>query len=106
VFWQAFVQALIFRGLEERWGRNDPSLNPDLQHIASSYLFGEMWVAILNGAVVGAGAVIPEVEQVGRVVRRSVLREMRSMGIGSKMLAHLESVGRQKGYTNMVLETT
>ncbi len=103
---QDSVRDLITEGLVQRWGYNDPNLNPDLKNIALHYGRNEMFVAFLNDRIVGAGAIVKESEHVGRVVRMSVLQTLRGHGIGTRILRYLESVASARGFQTVVLETT
>jgi len=103
---QDSVRDLIVQGLVQRWAHNDPNLNPDLNDITLHYGRDEMFVAFLNERIVGAGAIVPEKDRVGRVVRMSVLGSMQGHGIGKKMLSHLEAVAAERGFQTVVLETT
>jgi len=103
---QMAARAVILAGLEERWGVLDPSLNPDLDDIATHYAAGVFLVARVEGALVGTGALIPEDEGIGRIVRMSVLRRLRRRGIGTRILCALLDAARRSGYHTLVLETT
>lgn len=103
---QSVARALILAGLEEHWGVLDPSLNRDLDDIASSYANGVFLVARLNHQLIGAGALVPEAEDVGRIVRMSVARAHRRFGVGTRVLEKLLDQARSRGYRKIVLETT
>ncbi|MEM7363474.1 MAG: GNAT family N-acetyltransferase [Pseudomonadota bacterium] len=103
---QQSVSKLITEGLVEHWGFNDPEKNPDLVDIASSYGRSSFFVALYETLIVGTGAIVEEAEQGGRIVRMSVSRQHRRLGVGAAILQHLEQEGKQRGYTNITLETT
>ncbi|PJF46481.1 MAG: GNAT family N-acetyltransferase [Candidatus Thermofonsia Clade 3 bacterium] len=103
---QPEAQALILAGMEERWGALDPSLNPDLNDIAKNYAGGIFLVARWEGQLVGTGALLPEGERTGRIVRMSVARSHRCRGIGARILQALLDEARSRGYRTIVLETT
>jgi GNAT superfamily N-acetyltransferase len=103
---QAAAKALILAGLEERWGRLDLTLNPDLNAIAHHYAAGCFLVAEQQGVLVGTGALLPEDSATLRVVRMSVARKLRGQGIGRAILAALLAHARQVGGHQVVLETT
>ncbi len=103
---QPAAKALILQGLEEHWGVLDLALNPDLNDIATSHAEGAFLCAWLAGELVGTGAIVPESEGVMRVVRMSVQRERRRMGIASRLLQALLEEARRRGCRAVVLETT
>lgn len=102
---QPIVKQLILAGLVEHWGVLDPTLNPDLNDIAHTYAAGDFIVACINGEIIGTGAIIPENKN-GRVVRMSVKKEKRRLGIATVILNHLIEIAKDKGYEQVVLETT
>jgi GNAT superfamily N-acetyltransferase len=103
---QPAARALILAGLEEHWGWLDLSLNPDLDDILTSYAPGVFLIAKLNDDLIGTGALIPEGDGVGRIVRMSVDKLHRRGGIGTRILRALLGEARTLGYTKIVLETT
>ena len=103
---QPAAKALILQGLEEHWGALDLSLNPDLNDIAVNYSAGVFLCAWLNGELVGTGAIVPEGEGVMHVVRMSVQKERRRMGIASRVLHELLADARRRKCHTVVLETT
>lgn len=103
---QPAARALILAGLEERWGALDLSLNPDLNDIATSYAAGVFLVAKLDGRLVGTGALLPEGEGMGRIMRMSVAHAHRRRGIGARILRALLDEAQARGYRTIVLETT
>jgi GNAT superfamily N-acetyltransferase len=103
---QDAANSLILAGLVEHWGWLDPTMNPDLDDIASTYADGVFLVALQGGQVVGTGALVPEAEGVGRIVRMSVHTHLRRQGVGARILQHLCEFARQAGYQQLVLETT
>ena len=103
---QAAARSLILAGLGERWGWIDYTANPDLDDIAAAYGHGWFVVALLDDALVGTGALIPEGDGVGRIVRMSVCRLRRGQGIGRRILAELTVAARRAEYHTLVLETT
>lgn len=103
---QTAAQTLILDGLADYWGKIDPALNPDLNNIAKSYQSGIFLIAEINKKLVGTGALIPESENIGRIVRMSVDQTVRRQGIGQKILNALIQQAQQRKYTHIVLETT
>lgn len=100
------ARTLILRGLAERWGNLDQSKNPDLDNIARHYADGVFLVTEIGGQIVATGALIPETQGVGRIVRMSVARARRRRGVGRQMLYALIEWARVLGYQRLVLETT
>ena len=105
---QEAAQALILAGLEEHWGFLDPTKNPDLDNIASTYADGTFLLAWQGDELVGTGALVREdgEEGVARIVRMSVAAHLRRRGIGTLILRRLCEHARRAGYRRLVLETT
>jgi GNAT superfamily N-acetyltransferase len=103
---QPAAKALIWAGLVEHWGWLDPTLNPDLDDIAASYAAGVFLVGYEGERLVATGALLPEAEQKGRIVRMSVDGRERRKGYGRALLHALLERAREWGYTQVVLETT
>jgi len=103
---QPAAQTLILTGLEEHWGRLDPTKNPDLDDIASAYANATFLVAWQGDALIGTGALIGDVDGVARIVRMSVARHARRRGIGTLILQHLCERARATGHRQIMLETT
>ena len=105
---QTATKQLILAGLVEHWSTLDPTCNPDLDDIASSY-WGETFLLAVKGEeIVGCGALIAEEskEGYGRIVRMSVKKTDRRQGIGQRILKHLETAARHRQFQQIVLETT
>ena len=103
---QDAVRALILDGLAEHWGALDPSLNPDLRDIAACYRNGTVLVARRDGAIVGAGAVVPTSGSEGEVKRLGVARAHRRTGVASALLRALVAVAVDARWSALVLETS
>ena len=103
---QEQVKRLILTGLAEHWGVLDPSRNPDLNDIASTYSSAVFLVAWLQDKVVGTGAVVPQSDGSAEIVRMSVAADMRRAGIGSLLLRRLCQDAHSAGCHTLVLETT
>jgi len=97
---------LILAGLEEYWGKLDENKNPDLNNIADSYRDGIFLVACLQGKIVSTGALLPRSAGTAEIVRMSVARHLRRQGIGRKMLEELCCRIFQRGFRQVILETT
>lgn len=104
---QAAAHRLIQEGLAEHFDDFDSALNPDLEDIAANYLKrGCLFlIAELDGELVGTGALIAEREHVGRIVRVSVVKDHRKMGIGRLITENLVSAAHQFRYEQIVVET-
>jgi ribosomal protein S18 acetylase RimI-like enzyme len=103
---QAAAKGLILAGLEAHWGCLDPTKNPDLDDITSTYAGATFLLAWQGENVVGTGALVREEEGVGRIVRMSVAASLRRRGIGRLLLERLCEHARAAGYRQLVLETT
>lgn len=103
---QAQVRALVLAGLAERWGTVDEELNHDLDDIAATYASGAVLVAVRDGVVVGAGAVVPRGRDSAEIVRVSVARTARRHGIGRMLVAALVEVARSWPVQRVVCETS
>ena len=103
---QAEVKGLVLAGLREHWGEIDPTLNPDLNDIATSYAGATFLVARFQGKIVGTGALVPRWNGTAEIVRMSVAATMRRRGIGRLILQRLVEHARAQGFCRVVLETT
>lgn len=103
---QQEAKTLILSGLVDHWGWLDPTLNPDLNDIAETYRQGVFLVARLDGRMVGTGGLKPRGEGVAEIVRMSVAKDLRRLGLGRKILAELVARARVMGLRKIILETT
>ena len=103
---QQVVRALVLAGLAEHWGEVDPTLNPDLDDIASAYAHGCTLVTEVDGHVVGTGTVVPRDARTAELVRMSVAAERRGAGIGRHLVDALVARAAAWGNARVVLETT
>lgn len=103
---QKEVKDLILDGLIEHWGSLEPSRNLDLDDITTSYAGALFLVALLDGRLVGTGALLPHAKEVGEIVRMSVKITCRRRGIGRLILRRLLEHAQQFGYRQVILETT
>lgn len=103
---QEQVKALILAGLGEHWGFIDPTRNPDLNDIPSTYAGAVFLVAWQDGKVVGSGALVPRREGLAEIVRMSVAAAQRRQGIGRRILEQLIEHARALHIRQVVLETT
>ena len=102
----SLVRALIVQGLAERWKPYEPTFNPDLEDFTTFYGDSVVLVARIEDQIVACGVVMKERDGVGRIVRMSVSKEHRRLGLGSRLLAALLQAGNELGYRQFVLETT
>lgn len=105
---QVAARRLILTGLGEHWGFIDETLNPDVDDIDAHYLqTGQVFVvAEVGGELAGTGGLIAEGAETMRMVRISVDRQQRRLGIGRTLVEHLVDVARQRGARRVVVETT
>ncbi len=103
---QEAVHSLIVNGLAEHWGSIDPTLNPDLKDISTSYADATFLVAWFRGRIIATGALVPKSDQVAEIVRMSVAADMRRQGIATKILRRLCQEAQSLGFQRIILETT
>jgi ribosomal protein S18 acetylase RimI-like enzyme len=104
---QGAARRLILAGLGEHFGFVDETMNPDLDDIQTHYVdSGHHFVlAEIDGHIIGAGALIEEGPQTGRLVRMSVDGQYRGKGIGKTLVRYLTDVAVERGYTWLLTET-
>ena len=100
------IKRLVLAGLEDHWGVLDPTKNPDLNDIASSYANATFLTAWKDGKLIGTGALVPRGKGVAEIVRMSVAGEMRRCGIGKMILQALRQKAVELGVRRIILETT
>lgn len=101
------VRSLILDGLGDHWGFVDPTLNPDLNDLGSTYATGRtVLLRDTGGALMGTGTIVPRGGGVAEIVRMSVARAARRRGIGQRILDELVATARRWGIERVVLETT
>ena len=103
---QAIVQDLINSGLGDHWGNIDPSMNPDLFDISVTYQHDMFLVAWKDNEIIGTGALVHRTHSTGEIVRMTVRREYRRLGIGTRILNALIEIAKDCGYRKVILETT
>jgi ribosomal protein S18 acetylase RimI-like enzyme len=103
---QIEVKTLILAGLTEHWGVLDPSKNPDLNDIGSSYKDAIFLLAWQQARIIGTGALVPRPNRTAEIVRMSVAADMRRQGIATQILQELCQQAKAAGYERIVLETT
>ena len=103
--YQQATATLINKGLGERFGFIDESMNPDLYDIASNYADATFLLAMVNQSVVGTGALISSEPSCGQIVRMHTAANHRRRGIASQILDALEHRATQVGMQSLSLET-
>jgi ribosomal protein S18 acetylase RimI-like enzyme len=101
---QAAARRLILQGLGEHFGVVDEALNPDIDDIATCYIQqGHLFlVALADDEIVGTGALI---FATGQLVRVSVSRDCRRLGLGRALVLRLIAAGRARGLARLWMET-
>jgi len=105
---QQAARSLILRGLGERFGCIDETLNPDLEDIDASYLdCGHIFlVAFCQQMLVGTAALLIQPEQTGQIVRVSTHALYRRQGIAYTLCLHLIDQARHHALRRLIVETT
>ncbi len=102
---QARVYALVIAGLAEHFDEPKPWMNPDLDDIATTYAGETFLLAVVEGTIIGCGALITEDESTGRIVRVSVAPAHRRQGLGRAISTQLLTSARARGFSAVVIET-
>jgi ribosomal protein S18 acetylase RimI-like enzyme len=102
---QAETKQLVLAGMAEHWGKIYFSRNPDLNDIATSYSAAAFLEDRTQGRIVGCGALVSRSEKTAEIVCMSVAAETRRQGIARRTLDHLIEIARNKGYSQVILET-
>lgn len=104
---QEAVRRLILRGLGEHWGFVDPTRNPDLDEIMTSYVErGAVFVvAEWADAIVGCGALLRRDRDTSQIVRVSVDGGCRRIGLGRAIVQWLIEQARRRGDIAVEVET-
>jgi len=103
---QPAAKALILAGLTAHWGHLDPTQNPDLDDIGSSYAGATFLVVYRDAELIGTGALVPLNATTAEIKRMSVATNYQRQGIGRLLLDHLLNQARAAGYCTIQLETT
>lgn len=104
---QAEARSLILAGLGEHWGEIDPTRNPDLYDMVTTYRDGRtILVRDDQHRLLGTGTVVPRPGGEAEILRMSVSSTVRRGGIGKLIVEELLATARTWGATSVVLETT
>ena len=105
---QTVARQLILAGLGDHWGYIDDTRNPDVDDIEAHYnRQGHLFVVAEAGVeIVGTGALVYVQADTMRMVRVSVHKGWRRLGIGRILVEHLVAAARQRGARRVVVETT
>lgn len=105
---QQAARILILRGLGDRFGFIDETLNPDLEDIAASYLAcGHLFlVALCQHRLIGTAALLIQPDQSGQLVRVSTDALYRRQGIAHMLCLQLIDQARSHGLRRLIVETT
>ena len=103
---QAAARDLVLAGLEERFGRLTPDLNPDLDDIMQHYgRAGQLFVVAEEGQeLVGTGG-LKISDGVGSIVRVSVSSQWRRKGIGKALVMHLLELAIERHLKEVTIRT-
>jgi ribosomal protein S18 acetylase RimI-like enzyme len=105
---QPAARWLILDGLGEHFGAIDETRNPDLDDIVAHYIApGHTFlIAERAGALIGTAALMVAADATaGQIVRVSVAREQRRLGLGRLLIAHLLTDAHRRGLRRLVVET-
>lgn len=102
--YQQSLSKPINRGLGERFGYIDESLNLDLQGIELHFKDGNFLLALAHNELVGTGAILPEGSGVGRIVRMATDSKLRREGVGTRVIQALEQ-REKRGLHTVILNT-
>ena len=102
----SLVLTLIIEGLRDRWGAYDPAKNPDLDAFPAHFQDSVILIARQDDCLVGTGILRPSTAGEAEIVRMSVRRDLRRMGIGARILSELLAIARRGGIKTVRLETT
>ena len=102
----AAVRQLLIEGLTARWHEYKPLLNPDIESFPTSYREATILVAKRGERIVGTGTLRKLSAEQAELVRMSVDASCQRSGIGTLILRGLLEAGQQRGFREVMLETT
>ena len=99
---QAEARSVVLEGLREHFGFLDPTLNHDLDDIANSFIAAgdDFYVAESDGRIVGTVGLLFE-EKRARIVRMSVAKDRRKLGIATALLERSIESARSRGFSEI-----
>lgn len=103
------LRILIQKGLGQRFGFIDESLNPDLHTLYDYYSTHGVTFLVVEAdqAMIGCGALIREhgSREVARIVRVSVRQDYQGQGIGRAISQRLIEAAGANGFKRLLVET-
>ncbi|WP_291566178.1 MULTISPECIES: GNAT family N-acetyltransferase [unclassified Clostridium] len=103
--YQEETKKLILEGIKEYVGEININFNKDLNNIEEQYKDGKFLLAIHKEKLIGTGALIYNGE-FGQIVRMSVDKNYRNLGIGKKLLDELIEHALKNNTKKIIVETT
>lgn len=103
--YQEEAKKLILEGIKEYVGEININFNKDLNNIEEQYKEGQFLLAIHKEKLIGTGALIYNGE-FGQIVRMSVDKNYRNLGIGKKLLDELIEHASKNDTRKIIVETT
>lgn len=103
--YQEEAKNLILEGIREYVGEININFNNDLNNIEEQYKDGQFLLAIHKEKLIGTGALIYNGET-GQIVRMSVDKNYRNLGIGKKLLDGLIKHALESNTKKIIVETT
>ncbi|WP_291579396.1 GNAT family N-acetyltransferase [Clostridium sp. UBA6640] len=103
--YQEGAKKLILEGIKEYVGEININFNKDLNNIEEQYKDGQFLLAIHKEKLIGTGALIYNGE-IGQIVRMSVDKNYRNLGIGKKLLDKLIENALKSNTKKILVETT
>jgi ribosomal protein S18 acetylase RimI-like enzyme len=96
---QCELRRLILEGLRDRWGEAfDPSANPDLDDVVTSYLHRGAEVVVIEsaGEIIATGTLVADDATTAQIVRMSVAAAHRRQGLGRRIVEELVERARRR----------
>ncbi|WP_461615474.1 GNAT family N-acetyltransferase [Clostridium sp. Marseille-QA1073] len=103
--YQEEAKKLILKGIKEYVGEININFNKDLNNIEEQYKDGQFLLAIHKEKLIGTGALIYSGET-GQIVRMSVDKNYRNLGVGKKLLDGLIKHALESNTKKIIVETT